>query len=51
MMLGQDMDMKTMVDVMKATGDLYIDVIENVHCVLNAAVSGYAIHSLSSRKW
>lgn len=37
-MLNQEMDMKSMVDVMKATGDLYVDVIENVQCVLNSSV-------------
>jgi hypothetical protein len=34
MMMGQDLDVKSMVNVMKAS-DLYIDVIENVQCVLD----------------
>lgn len=38
MMLDQDMDMKNMVDVMKATGDLYVNVIENIQCVMNSNV-------------
>lgn len=38
MLMGQDMDMKSMVDVMKSKSDLYIDVIENVYCVMNASV-------------
>ena len=36
-MLGQDMNMK-MVEGLKDTGDLFINVIENVQCVLNASV-------------
>lgn len=41
MMLNQEMDMKSMVDVMKASGDLYVDVIENVQCVLNSSVCSH----------
>lgn len=37
-LVGQDLGMKTIVDKMKSTGDLYIDVIENVHCVLDCNV-------------
>lgn len=37
-LVGQDLGMKTIVDKMKSTGDLYIDVIESVHCVLDCNV-------------
>ena len=37
--MGQDLDLGSMVDVMKSHSDLYIDVVENVYCVMNAAVS------------
>ena len=38
MLMGQDIDMKSMVDVMKSHSDLYIDVVESVYCVMNATV-------------
>lgn len=44
-MLGQDMNMK-MVEGLKNTGDLFINVIENVQCVLNSSVpSPSLLHS------
>ena len=39
MLMGQDIDMKSMVDVMKSKSDLYIDVIESVYCVMNASAA------------
>lgn len=42
MLMGQDIDMKSMVDVMKSKSDLYIDVIENVYCVMNASVASFS---------
>ncbi|CBK24688.2 uncharacterized protein [Blastocystis hominis] len=44
-LVGQDLGMKTIVDKMKSTGDLYIDVIESVHCVLdcNSQVTNSAL--------
>ena len=50
-MLNQDMDVMTMVDVMKANGDLYVDVIENVQCVLNSSVRSFVHSSFNRVKW
>lgn len=38
--MGQDLDLGSMVDVMKSHSDLYIDVVESVYCVMNASVGG-----------
>lgn len=39
MLMGQDLNLGSMVDVMKSRSDLYIDIIENVYCVMNSAVN------------
>ena len=38
LLMGQDLDLGSMVDVMKSHSDLYIDVVESVYCVMNASV-------------
>lgn len=50
MMLDQDMDMKNVVDVMKATGDLYVNVIENIQCVMNSNVTPSFLSLMPSLK-
>ena len=39
--MGQDLDLGSMVDVMKSRSDLYIDVVESVYCVMNASVGAW----------
>lgn len=39
MLMGQDLNLGSMVDVMKSRSDLYIDIIENVYCVMNSSVN------------